>query len=73
MMNFVCKMMISMQIARFSSPDGAEIWLVYHGTAVNEKGRSSRAMRIPFNVIPFNVIPSKATGWPVIGTVSKKR
>ena len=40
----------------FSSPDGTETWLVYHGTAVGERGRSSRAMRIPFN----------SSGWPVI-------
>jgi hypothetical protein len=40
----------------FASPDGVENWLVYHGTAVNESGRSSRAMRTPFN----------SSGWPVI-------
>ena len=41
----------------FSSPDGAETWLVYHGTSVapREKGRSSRAMRLNFN----------SSGWPV--------
>ena len=40
----------------FSSPDGTQTWIVYHGTAVNESGRSSRAMQIPFN----------SSGWPVI-------
>ena len=40
----------------FSSPSEEETWIVYHGTAVNESGRSSRAMEIPFN----------SSGWPVI-------
>ena len=38
----------------FGSPSGEETWIVYHGTAVNESARSSRAMEIPFN----------STGWP---------
>merc|ERR1712203_696189 len=33
----------------FSSPDGSQTWIVYHGTAVNETGRSSRVMQIPFD------------------------
>lgn len=40
----------------FRSPSGEETWIVYHATAVNESGRSSRAMRIPFN----------SSGWPAI-------
>lgn len=39
----------------FSSPSGGQTWIVYHGTAVGESGRSSRVMEIPFN----------STGWPV--------
>lgn len=40
----------------FSSPDGTQTWIVYHGTAVNETGRSSRVMQIPFD----------ESGWPHI-------
>ena len=42
----------------FASPDGSQTWLVYHATAVGERGRSSRAMRLPFN----------STGWPIFST-----
>ena len=42
----------------FSSPEGEETWIVYHGTSasLNETGRSSRALRIRFN----------ESGWPQI-------
>ena len=33
----------------FASPDGKETWVVYHGSAVGERGRSSRAMRVTFD------------------------
>ena len=44
----------------FASPDGAQTWLVYHGTAIGERGRSSRAMRLPFN----------SSGWPVFSSTT---
>jgi GH43 family beta-xylosidase len=43
----------------FSSPSGAQTWIVYHGTAVGESGRSSRAMEVPFN----------STGWPIFPSI----
>lgn len=42
----------------FKSPDSTQDWIVYHGTAIGEKGRSSRAMQVVFN----------ETGWPVFHT-----
>ena len=42
----------------FTSPDGEETWLVYHCTAINEPGRSSRAMKLSFDDEGWPVFPS---------------